>query len=201
MRSFIWALLLVVFVGAWTSAIAGQEAVDQSTSEMSRGAAMFERSCQRCHELREPAERTDRQWVTIMQHMGTRANLSSQRADLVLQFLLASNGDGPGRTGAALAAVPDPGTLDPQMLAKGREIFRDAGGCSGCHGVDLAGVVGPSLADEQWRTGDGSLRSIVDVIRSGVPGTAMAAYPAGISDEMAVSVGAYVWEVTQGSVP
>jgi len=87
------------------------------------------------------------------------------------------------------------------MLTKGREIFRYAGGCSVCHGMDLAGGVGPSLADREWRTGDGSLRSIVDVIRNGIPGTAMAAYPAGISDEMAVSVGAYVWDVTQGSVP
>ena len=178
-----------------------QDAVEQSRSDMARGAAMYERFCQRCHELPAPAERTNRQWVTIMQQMGTRANLTSQRAALVLQFLLASNGDGPGRPGTASAAVPDPGTLDPQMLTKGREIFRYAGGCSVCHGMDLAGGVGPSLADREWRTGDGSLRSIVDVIRNGIPGTAMAAYPAGISDEMAVSVGAYVWDVTQGSVP
>lgn len=42
--------------------------------------------------------------------------------------------------------------------------------------------------------------AVLDVIRNGVDGTAMAAYPAGISDEMAVQFATYVWAVSRGRV-
>ncbi len=207
MRVFTLALLMVVFVGPVTSsprrAVAAQEAVGLDTGDLSRGAAIFSRFCQRCHEPRGPAERTDREWVIIMQHMETRANMTTERAAVVLRFLLASNdaARSPGRSRSGLMAVPDSATLDPQTLDDGREIFRGSGSCTGCHGTDLGpGVIAPSLTDGQWRTGDGSFPSIVDIMRNGVAGTAMAPYPAGISDEMAIKVAAYVWAVAQGKI-
>lgn len=207
MRVFALALLMVVLTGPVTSsprrAVAAQEAVSLDTRDLSRGAAIFSRFCQRCHEPRGPAERTDREWVMIMQHMETRANMTTKRAALVLRFLLASNDAArtPGRSRSGLMAVPDSATLDPQTLDDGREIFRGSGSCTGCHGTDLGpGVIAPSLTDGQWRTGDGSFPSIVDIMRNGVAGTAMAPYPAGISDEMAIKVSAYVWAVAQGKI-
>jgi mono/diheme cytochrome c family protein len=58
--------------------------------------------------------------------------------------------------------------------------------------------VAPSLRDDRWRNGDGGLADILEVVRNGASGTAMPAYPAGISDEMARKVAAYVWAVSQG---
>ncbi len=87
------------------------------------------------------------------------------------------------------------------MIAAGRRIYENSGGCAACHGADLGGgPIAPSLKDDRWRSGDGSLAAILDVIRNGVDGTAMAAYPAGITDEMAVQVAAYVWAVSRGRV-
>jgi len=170
-------------------------------TDVSRGAELFSRNCARCHNLRGPAERTDREWVMIMQHMETRANLTVDRSRAILAFLLASNeaAGSPGRAREALAPVPAPDEVDEAMLSEGREIYRGRGTCAACHGPALEGSpVAPNLKDDKWMHGDASLTEIVEVIRNGVQGTAMAPYPAGIDDETAVKVAAYVWAVSQG---
>lgn len=181
-----------------------QDAATTDTAQMiSRGAQLYSRNCQRCHNPRGPDEFNAREWVIIMQHMATRANITRRRADLVRTFLLASleAAQSPGRTRAALAAAPDTSQITPAMIAAGRTVFHGAGGCAGCHGSDLSGgPLAPNLKDTRWKNGDGSYQSIVDIIRNGVAGTAMAAYPSGISDELAVRVAAYVWAVSHGKV-
>ena len=207
MRVLVLTVMTVALAGPFTSTprstAAAQEAEDVSRGEASRGAALFSRFCQRCHEPRGPEERTDREWVLIMQHMEMRGNMTTERARLVREFLRASSGAArsPGRQRSGLAVAPDPTGLNPQMLDEGRAIYRGAGGCAGCHGQDLErGVIAPSLRDSRWNTGDGSLPSILDIIRNGTPGTAMAPYPGGISDEMAIKVAGYTWAVNQGKV-
>ena len=168
---------------------------------VSEGAQLFSRNCQRCHQPRGPAERSDREWVIIMQHMETRANLTRDRAEMVRAFLLASNEAArrPGRQRGPLAAAPVAGDVTIEMIEDGRKIFQGPGACTSCHGADLGkGPVAPSLKDDRWRNGDGSLADILETVRNGVAGTAMAAYPAGISDEMATKVAAYVWAVSRG---
>jgi mono/diheme cytochrome c family protein len=139
--------------------------------------------------------------VIIMQHMETRANLTRNRAEMVRAFLLASNEAArrPGRQRGPLAAAPATGDVTIEMIEEGRRIFQGPGACISCHGADLGkGPVAPSLKDDRWRNGDGSLTDILEIVRNGVAGTAMPAYPAGISDEMARKVAAYVWAVSQG---
>lgn len=175
-----------------------------SSARIRRGAALFSRMCQRCHSPRGPGEFSDREWVIIMQHMQTRANLTREQTKLVRDFLLASNGPAmaPGQERPSLETQEKaftPAAVTASMVERGREIYHGSGGCVSCHGAKLqSGPVAPSLKDDRWRNGDGSLFSILKTIRNGVQGTAMAAYPAGISDKQAKAVAAYVWKVSQG---
>lgn len=196
---------LAVLVGVTTlpAAVRAQDAGSTAVpADVAEGARIFSRNCQRCHQPRGPEEWSDREWVIILQHMETRANLTRRRAKAVREFLLASNGpaQAPGRLRAGLA-MPGAGEITEEMISGGREVYTTTGGCAACHGGTLGGgPVAPSLADDKWRNGDGSFESILDVIRNGVSGTAMAPYPAGISDEMAIQVAAYVWAVSQGRI-
>ena len=161
------------------------------------GAELFSRTCQRCHNPRGPAERTDREWVIIMQHMQTRANLTRKQARLVRDFLLASN-DADLVPGRLRSDLETPEVTD-DLIEKGRLVYQGAGTCFACHGGNLeGGPIAPSLSDDQWKNGSGDYASILETIRNGVPGTAMAAYPGGITDEQAQQVAAYVWAVSHG---
>ncbi|WP_457651424.1 c-type cytochrome [Rhodocaloribacter sp.] len=162
------------------------------------GAELFSRTCQRCHNPRGPAERTDREWVIIMQHMQTRANLTREQARLVRDFLLASN-DADLVPGRLRSDLETPTEVTDDLIAKGRLVYQGAGTCFACHGANLeGGPIAPSLSDDQWKNGTGDYASILETIRNGVPGTAMAAYPGGITDEQAQEVAAYVWAVSHG---
>lgn len=196
-------ILVVAALGPKSARLEAQQIDERGAAQITRGAELFSRNCQRCHNLRGPAERTDREWIIIMQHMETRANLTVDRANAIRAFLLASNeaASMPGGEREALARVPAPDEVDETMLSEGRRIYRERGTCAACHGPTLEGSpVAPSLIDDKWMHGDGSLAEIVEVIRNGVEGTAMAPYPAGIDDEMAVMVAAYVWAVSQGRI-
>ena len=41
---------------------------------------------------------------------------------------------------------------DSEIIALGREVFDDTGGCAGCHGAEGGGGVGPALSDGQVMT-------------------------------------------------
>ncbi len=169
-------------------------------ARIGRGAELFSRTCQRCHNPRGPAERTDREWVIIMQHMRTRANLTREQANLVRDFLLASNDADlvPGRLRSDLETPTD---VTEDMVEQGRLVFAGAGTCFACHGAQLeGGPIAPNLKDDQWRNGTGNFAFILETVRNGVSGTAMATYPGGISDEQAQQVAAYVWAVANNRV-
>lgn len=163
-----------------------------------QGAELFSRTCQRCHNPRGPAERTDREWVIIMQHMQTRANLTREQANLVRDFLLASN-DADLAPGRLRGDLQTPVEVTEEMIAQGRLVYQSAGTCFACHGAGLeGGPIAPNLKDSQWKSSTGDFASILEVVRNGVSGTAMAAYPGGITDEQAQQVAAFVWAVAQG---
>lgn len=193
-----FAGLLVLYVGLagpTTSASRPERAAVPDTTlaaRIGKGAELYSRTCQRCHNPRGPAERTDREWVIIMQHMQTRGNLTYEQVKLVRDFLLASNDAdrAPGRQRSGLAT---PMEYTPEMAAAGKAVFEGRGTCFACHGANLqGGPIAPNLTDDTWRNGTGDFPSILQIVRNGVPGTAMAAYPGGISDEEAQQVAAFV---------
>lgn len=197
------ALLVSLLSGGVVSKGSAQTPDEELSARISQGAEIYSRNCQRCHNLRGAREWTDRQWIIILQHMETRANLTHRRTMLVRDFLLASNRSArrSGGEQPELAPVPSPDAISEAMIANGRTVFQGRGGCSACHGMELQGSpVAPNLRDSQWKNGDGSLAAILEIVRDGVDGTAMIAYPGGITDEMAIQAAAYVWSVSQGKV-
>jgi len=105
---------------------------------------------------------------------------------------------------------PDAGLLVPpgatsEQVALGKKVFHGevAGAtCAGCHGADGIGTpVGSDLASGNWLWGDGSLKSIIDTIRSGVhrPKQHSGAMPpfggVPLSDSDLAAVAAYVWAI------
>lgn len=87
------ALLMgfVALVGLLIAPPLAAQSAPQSASQMARGAKMWAATCNRCHDIRSPAERTDRQWTTIVAHMRTRANLTEADAEAILVFLQSMN--------------------------------------------------------------------------------------------------------------
>jgi mono/diheme cytochrome c family protein len=106
----------------------------------------------------------------------------------------------------AIALIPatlmsqNPTAVTPAAITAGRTIFRGAGTCAMCHGATLGGGVGPQLTSaDGWKDAKGgSYEAILSVVTKGVPGTAMASHPGGISDAQAEQVAAYVWAVSHG---
>ncbi len=55
------------------------------------GAVTWGNNCGRCHNVRATTERSDEEWLVIVMHMRTRANLTRQQAMAVLSYLQATN--------------------------------------------------------------------------------------------------------------
>lgn len=124
--------------------------------------------------------------------------------------------DRPLRTPAeALAAGVDgipvqelPPGVTPEMVERGRELFRGAGLCHTCHGQDGRGRegLGSDLTDREWNHGDGSYEYLVDRIDKGVSAqesaTGVPMPPrggAGIGQAQVEAVAAYVWTLSRRS--
>ncbi len=55
------------------------------------GALAWSQNCMRCHNLRNPNERSDHEWDVIVHHMRVRANLTAEEHRLILRFLQSAN--------------------------------------------------------------------------------------------------------------
>ncbi len=105
----------------------------------------------------------------------------------------------------ALSTLPLPPGVTLAQLTLGSNIYKGeakGGTCGGCHGSDAKGSpVGPGLVSGPWIWGDGSLKSITNIVTKGVPkpkrSTGVMPPMGGVklskSDVAAVS--AYVWAI------
>ncbi len=96
------ACVAVVLSGCHNSrATPEQTTVEESTVEavasvggeqlVKGGAQVWAQNCMRCHNLRQPHERSDREWEAIVFHMRVRANLTAEEHRLIVEFLKAAN--------------------------------------------------------------------------------------------------------------
>ena len=143
----------------------------QQGSAVTEGARVYGSMCGRCHNPRSPLERTDRDWVTIANHMRVRANLTGKQVRSVLAFLQATNTDPRERVQLPEAATPPPRTTeirpgqvqdtvatDRAVIARGKTLVEQRA-CLGCHVIGSAGgKVGPSLNGVVGRRGAGFVR-------------------------------------------
>ena len=95
------------------------------------------------------------------------------------------------------SAAPDTTEINAAMVDLGRAIFHGKGMCFACHGPALEGTqIAPTLLPHAWRDAkNGEYANIIHVVSHGVPGTAMVAFPGGISPAEVRSVAAYIWSV------
>ena len=146
-----WSGVILLMALTWMPAVAGA----QQGSAVAEGAKVYGNTCGSCHNARSPLERTDRQWVTIINHMRIRGNLTGGQARAVLAFLQATNTDPreraplPGQTGTAAGTngreISDAVPTDQQTIALGATLVNEKA-CVGCHVVgNVGGAVGPSL--------------------------------------------------------
>lgn len=98
------------------------------------------------------------------------------------------------------AALP-PG-VTPELIAAGDKAYH-ATTCAACHGADGGGAaVGPSLTSGKYLWGDGSLASITQVTKDGIPAPKEFRSPmppmggAQLSDDDLKAVAAYVWSLS-----
>ena len=119
-----------------------------------------------------------------------------------------------GDTAAAPRAAPAPATapalaaagcpaVDAALVMRGRAVFSGPGNCQSCHAANAKGTpLGPDLTDQQWLIGDGSLASIAQLVRTGVPRPKQhpAAMPpmggATLTSRQVCAVAAYVYSLS-----
>jgi len=131
----------------WASEVRAQDST--AADQVTRGARVYGAVCGSCHNARSPLERSDRQWVTISNHMQVRANLVGSELRAVLAFLQASNADptlaAPAGPGEEVMIKTGPPSTDPTVIAQGKSLV-EAKGCVGCHVIgNTGGAVGPRL--------------------------------------------------------
>lgn len=152
------------------SGAGAQEAPQEMTraDRVAEGGSVYGNMCGRCHNPRSPLERSDRDWIAIINHMRIRGNLTGGQVRNVLAFLQATNSD-PSRPAAMRTQEEGGGErtrvrdLDApirfELAERGREIVV-ARACLGCHVVGgQGGNVGPSLDDVTDRRSPGFIRN------------------------------------------
>jgi len=93
------------------------------------------------------------------------------------------------------AAAQPPATIEPLRtagandIAAGRRIFESQ--CAWCHGANGAGGTGPSLQTATLRHAAND-RSLVDIVRTGIPGTDMPGFTTVLTARTAWQTAAYV---------
>lgn len=160
MKTTILILVTAIATGLPTTLAA------QAQDDVATGAKVYGDMCGRCHNARSPLERTDREWVTIANHMRVRANLTGGQLRAVLAFLQATNSD-PSEVAAPSAPTPQhlpspdqtgPVATDSASVAQGRALMQ-AKACVGCHVIGSAGgKVGPALNGVVARRGAAFVR-------------------------------------------
>jgi len=64
---------------------------DTGGASMSRGVKEWNDNCARCHNVRDPKEMRDDQWMATVFHMRVRAGLTGQQTRDILLFLQNTN--------------------------------------------------------------------------------------------------------------
>ncbi len=83
------ALLLISGFSFMNVGLASEDASKEG--DFARGATAWVNNCVRCHNVRDPKELRDDQWITTTNHMRIRAGLTGQQSRDVIKFLQMSN--------------------------------------------------------------------------------------------------------------
>ena len=113
--------------------------------DFASGSRVWAENCNRCHNIRDPRDLRDDQWITSTFHMRIRAGLTGGETRDILTFLQASNAEITADTELTPLATEHA----TENTRSGEEIYSQT--CVACHGPDgkgaLPGVPNFSRAD------------------------------------------------------
>jgi hypothetical protein len=138
-----WLGMTGLLAGAMVFLASG--ALTAQTASIGEGARVYTQNCVRCHNVRSPAERSSRDWATIVLHMRARGNLTKTEASAVRVFLQATN-----RQGDAPSAQP------PATSGEGTEVeagLEDGGEATGKKRNGTAPSSSPAVLGPHSRLG------------------------------------------------
>ncbi len=84
------SLIVITGLSFLNVSFAAEENAD-TKGDFARGAKAWVDNCVRCHNVRDPKELRDDQWITTTFHMRIRAGLTGQQARDIIKFLQMSN--------------------------------------------------------------------------------------------------------------
>jgi len=82
---------LFIVIGLSFLNVSFAEKAADTKGDFARGAKSWVDNCTRCHNVRDPKELRDDQWITTTFHMRMRAGLTGQEVRDIIKFLQASN--------------------------------------------------------------------------------------------------------------
>ena len=122
-----------VLIALWLPSIAfSQDFPDPG--DFSQGAKTWADNCSRCHNMRDPQDLRDDQWIPTVFHMRMRAGLTGQQSRDILTFLQASN----NRIKEPSVMLIKEGSTSTAGLS-GEEVYNQT--CVACHGANGKGMV------------------------------------------------------------
>ena len=78
---------LIIALVTLLSGLLVEQTSAQDSNIVAEGARLWANNCTRCHNARSPLERNDREWLTIMNHMRARANLTKTESAAITAYL------------------------------------------------------------------------------------------------------------------
>ena len=87
MISNVFSALLLGLIIALTLGCGGA-IVDEESTQNSR---LFAASCQSCHTLPKPTDKSDEEWPPLVRKYGEQAKLTGEQIDRITIYLLANN--------------------------------------------------------------------------------------------------------------
>jgi mono/diheme cytochrome c family protein len=140
--------------------------------DFAEGAQTWADNCSRCHNMRDPKDLRDDQWITTVFHMRIRAGLTGQQTRDILTFLQQSN----DQTVVAKTETASP--VQEKVVSSGltgEQIYTQT--CIACHGGNGAGMVPgapnfPSKGSPLIKSDDELLNNITNGYQT--PGSPMA---------------------------
>jgi len=126
-------------------------------------------------------------WIHYTFGGGESLKQEFQVAMKEVQQMQGSAPAGPEVSEEVLAALGQ----DPTALALGGKVFAEK--CSMCHGVELQGLVGPSLVDKYWIHGKGTRKDIFTTVSAGVADKGMPAWGSVLKEDELKAVAAFVF--------
>jgi len=168
-----YAILPMLSIGILSIAVAADY---PEPGDFASGSRVWAENCNRCHNVRDPRDLRDDQWITSTFHMRIRAGLTGRETRDVLTFLQASN--------AVITADTKLATLATEQTTgnarSGEEIYAQT--CVACHGADGTGAL-PGVPN--FSGTDGPLGKSNEILHQNIllgyqsPGSPMAMPPKG----------------------